>query len=45
MGVRGLPRLTDRHEYTLTEIESAIFVFAYYAVYPKGRIEELLYHS
>ncbi len=32
MGVRGLPRLTDRHEYTHAEIESAIFTFAMYIV-------------
>lgn len=28
--VRGLPRLTDRHEYTREEIESAIFAFSEY---------------
>ena len=32
MGVRGLPRLTDRHEYTEAEIESATFSFAIYFV-------------
>lgn len=32
MGVRGLPRLTDRHEYTAEEIESATFTFAQYMV-------------
>jgi len=32
MGVRGLPRLTDRHEYTTQEIESATFNFTMYAV-------------
>jgi hypothetical protein len=32
MGVRGLPRLTDRHEYTEEEIASATFTFAMYAV-------------
>jgi hypothetical protein len=32
MGVRGLPRLTDRHEYTAEEIESAVFVFSKYTV-------------
>lgn len=30
MGVRGLPRLTDRHEYTPEEIASATFSFAIY---------------
>ena len=32
MGVRGLPRLTDRHEYTQSEIASATFSFAQYTV-------------
>ena len=32
MGVRGLPRLTDRHEYTAEEIASASFTFAEYTV-------------
>jgi len=32
MGVRGLPRLTDRHEYTADEIEKATFVFSVYMV-------------
>ncbi|MEI8103745.1 MAG: hypothetical protein WCG84_02490 [Candidatus Moraniibacteriota bacterium] len=32
MGVRGLPRLTDRHEYTAKEIASASFTFAQYSV-------------
>lgn len=32
MGVRGLPRLTDRHEYTDDEIASATFVFSRYTV-------------
>jgi hypothetical protein len=32
MGVRGLPRLTDRHEYTEEEIVSATFTFAMYTV-------------
>lgn len=32
MGVRGLPRLTDRHEYTAEEIEAASFVFSRYTV-------------
>lgn len=32
MGVRGLPRLTDRHEYTNQEIESATFNFTMYTV-------------
>ncbi len=32
MGVRGLPRLTDRHEYSAEEIEKATFVFSMYEV-------------
>lgn len=32
MGVRGLPRLTDRHEYTEEEIAKATFSFAEYRV-------------
>lgn len=32
MGVRGLPRLTDRHEYTREEIEGATFTFSMYKV-------------
>lgn len=32
MGVRGLPRLTDRHEYTEEEIASASFSFSQYTV-------------
>ena len=32
MGVRGLPRLTDRHEYTAEEIASATFTFSRYLV-------------
>jgi hypothetical protein len=32
MGVRGLPRLTDRHEYTAEEIASASFAFTLYTV-------------
>ena len=32
MGVRGLPRLTDRHEYTEEEIAAAAFVFSEFAV-------------
>lgn len=32
MGVRGLPRLTDRHEYTAEEINSAEFAFSLYQV-------------
>ena len=30
MGVRGLPRLTDRHEYTESEVAGATFVFSLY---------------
>jgi hypothetical protein len=32
MGVRGLPRLTDRHEYTNEEVASATFSFNLYTV-------------
>lgn len=32
MGVRGLPRLTDRHEYTDTEIAAATFSFSEYTI-------------
>jgi hypothetical protein len=32
MGVRGLPRLTDRHEYTEEEIAQATFTFSMYTV-------------
>ncbi|MBQ3352738.1 hypothetical protein IJG89_00070 [Candidatus Saccharibacteria bacterium] len=32
MGVRGLPRLTDRHEYTKEEIANATFSFSRYDV-------------
>jgi len=32
MGVRGLPRLTDRHEYTAAEISAASFEFHLYMV-------------
>jgi len=32
MGVRGLPRLTDRHEYNSEEIAQATFLFAEYCV-------------
>ncbi len=32
MGVRGLPRLTDRHEYTDEEVARATFVFSEYRV-------------
>ena len=32
MGVRGLPRLTDRHEYTAEEIAKATFSFSAYTV-------------
>ena len=32
MGVRGLPRLTDRHEYTAEEVLSATFSFSIYTV-------------
>jgi hypothetical protein len=32
MGVRGLPRLTDRHEYTAEEVAQATFEFSEYTV-------------
>lgn len=32
MGVRGLPRLTDRHEYTTEEVAKATFEFSEYTV-------------
>lgn len=32
MGVRGLPRLTDRHEYTTEEVAQATFEFSEYTV-------------
>ena len=32
MGVRGLPRLTDRHEYTDEEVARATFTFSRYDV-------------
>lgn len=32
MGVRGLPRLTDRHEYSTDEVAGATFVFSEYTV-------------
>lgn len=32
MGVRGLPRLTDRHHYTEEEVAKATFEFVEYAV-------------
>lgn len=32
MGVRGLPRLTDRHEYSEEEIAAATFSFSEYTV-------------
>ena len=32
MGVRGLPRLTDRHEYSAEEIEKAAFSFSLYEI-------------
>ncbi len=35
MGVQGLPRLTDRHEYTEDEIDNAKFSFSLYQVLPE----------
>lgn len=37
MGVRGLPRLTDRHEYTVDEVAKATFSFSVYRVGPTRR--------
>ena len=34
MSVQGLPRLTDRHEYTAEEIASAKFRFSVWSVFP-----------
>ena len=39
MGVRGLPRLTDRHEYTEEEIAKATFTFSKYTVTSQGNNE------
>ena len=39
MGVRGLPRLTDRHEYNEEEVASATFTFSLWSIFGK---EELL---
>ena len=36
MGVRGLPRLTDRHEYTSEEIAQATFEFTMYSATKEG---------
>jgi hypothetical protein len=33
MSVRGLPRLTDRHEYTDEEVAAATFAFALYTIH------------
>lgn len=41
MGVRGLPRMTDRHEYTAEEIARATFQFAGYSVHAPTFEEEL----
>ena len=41
MGVRGLPRLTDRHEYTEEEVASATFSFSVYTVAPAFTSDEL----
>jgi hypothetical protein len=39
--VRGLPRLTDRHEFTKEEIDSATFTFAEIHVLTIRELEEL----
>ncbi len=44
MGVRGLPRLTDRHEYSEEEIASATFSFSEYAVL-EGTVYVVLQHE
>lgn len=41
MGVRGLPRMTDRHEYTHKEVAQATFQFAAYTVYEPTFKEEV----
>jgi hypothetical protein len=38
MGVRGLPRLTDRHEYTDEEVGRATFTFTEYCVFSDAPI-------
>lgn len=40
MGVRGLPRLTDRHEYSPEEISGAVFEFVFYWVEPQEGVQE-----
>jgi len=46
MGVRGLPRLTDRHEYTADEVAKATFVFTEYSVKPRmNDIQRLIMES
>lgn len=49
MGVRGLPRLTDRHEYTSEEVAQATFEFSEYTVEqqppPKGFTTNLTHVS
>lgn len=44
MGVRGLPRMTDRHEYTAEEVVKATFQFAKYTVcyviIPEAKVAE-----
>lgn len=40
MGVRGLPRLTDRHEYTAEEIAAATFSFSRYTVRDTEKFNE-----
>ena len=37
VSVRGLPLLTDRHEYTQKEIENAVFTFSKYTIVPSFR--------
>lgn len=42
MGVQGLPRLTDRHEYTEKEIASATFEFVEYTVLDEAQFRAAL---
>ncbi len=41
MGVRGLPRLTDRHEYAEEEIAKATFSFTEYTIIPAVSVDEV----
>ncbi len=39
MGVRGLPRMTGRHEYTHEEVAQATFLFARYSVQTAEKLD------